>query len=237
MILRRIYLWVLLLVLAGSCSKSPQILVITGGHAYDTTEFIEMFNSLGGFRFDSVSYPRALELLASPKVGQYDLLLFYDYMPDMPLADSAIFQDLTQEGMPMIFMHHALCTFQQWEGYARMVGGKYVMPGYDPDSSLYSGYAHDLELAIEVLDPSHPVTRGIEEFSIHDEGYYNIQIQPEAHPLLGTSHPNCSSWVAWEHRANNSTCLYLMFGHDKLAYRNEHFKQVLQNSIQYLSNP
>ena len=228
---------VILVITASSCSKSPEILIITGGHAYDTTEFFEMFHSLEGISFDSVSHPAALEMLSSPEIRKYDLLLFYDYLPDMPLADSAVFQDLTQQGMPMIFMHHALCTFQAWEGYQQMVGGKYVMPGYDPDSSLHSGYADDLDLKIEVLDPSHPVTRGIGEFVIHDEGYFNIQINQEVHPLLGTSHQHCAPLVAWINQCQQSTCLYLMFGHDKLAYVNEHLKLLLQNAIQWLSNP
>ena len=231
---RMLYLWILLAV--AGCSNTPEVLVITGGHAYDTTEFFEMFHSLENIRFDSVSHPAALELLSSPEIGKYDLLLFYDYLPDMSLADSLVFQDLTLLGMPMIFMHHALCTFQKWDGYQQMVGGKYVMPGYHPDSSLHSGYAHDVDLKIEVLDPNHPVTRGISEFVIHDEGYYNIQINQEVHPLLGTSHPYCASQVAWENQANNSTCIYLMFGHDKQAYVNEHLKLLLQNSIQWLSN-
>jgi len=229
------YLGILLAMAA--CSKTPEILVITGGHAYDTTEFVEMFQSLEGLAFDTVSYPTALDLLSSASVGKYDVVLFYDYMPDLPLADSLVFQDLTLMGMPMIFMHHALCSFQRWDGYASMVGGKYVMPGHHPDSSLHSGYAHDLDLKIEVLDPSHPVTSGIGEFVIHDEGYYNIQISPEAHPLLGTQHPYCASRVAWENRWNKSTCLYLMFGHDKQAYAHSSLKLLLENSLHYLAKP
>lgn len=235
MMLKLIYM-VMLVALLG-CSKSPEVMVILGGHEYDTTEFWEMFHSLEGISFDSVSHPAALELLSSSKVAQYDLLLFYDYIPDLPLEDSTIFQELARLGMPMIFMHHALCTFQQWDGYQKMVGGKYVMPGFHPDSTLYSGYAHDLDLKIKVLDPTHPVTRGIGEFVIHDEGYYNIQINEGVHPLLGTSHPNCAPLVAWENHWLNSTCLYLMFGHDKEAYANESFKLLFQNSIQYLLDP
>lgn len=228
-------LYLCFLLAAAGCSSSPEVLVITGGHAYDTTEFFEMFQSLEGIHFDSASHPLAMELIASPEVRKYDLLLFYDYQPDLPLSDSAVFYQLTQQGMPMIFLHHALCSFQQWEGYGQMVGGKYVMPGTDPDSSLYSGYAHDLDLNIEVLDRSHPVTRGIDEFVIHDEGYFNIQINGMAHPLLGTSHPECAAVVAWENQKHNSPCIYLMFGHDKQAYANENLRTLLRNSIQYLS--
>ena len=102
---------------------------------------------------------------------------------------------------------------------------------------IVGGHEYDIDLKIEVLDPTHPVTRGIGEFMIHDEGYFNIQINEEVHPLLGTKHPNCAPQVAWINQCNRSTCLYLMFGHDKVAYENEHFKLLLSNSIQWLSNP
>ena len=111
MMLRLLY--ILILVVVAGCSKSPEVLVIVGGHEYDTTEFFEMFHSLERISFDSVSHPAALELLSSSKVGQYDLLLFYDFIPDMPLTDSVLYLKLTRLGMPMIFMHHAICTFQQ----------------------------------------------------------------------------------------------------------------------------
>jgi type 1 glutamine amidotransferase len=231
---KSLFLWVLL-VLAG-CSKGPEVLVIVGGHAYDTTEFYEMFHSLEGIHFDSVSHPAALELISSPRVENYDVLLFYDFLPDMPAENSSIYTDLTRKGMPMIFMHHALGTCQEWEGYGQMVGGKYIMPTHEKDSSLHSGYEHDLDLTIKVLDPEHPVTRGISEFTIHDEGYYNILMHDAVHPLLGTSHPHSAPVMAWENLYQNSTCLYFMFGHDKLAYSNESLKLLLENSIQYLSN-
>ena len=118
-----------------------------------------------------------------------------------------------------------------------MVGGTYVMPGYASDSGQLSGYAHDLDLEIEVLEPSHPLTRGISDFIIHDEGYDHIRINREVNALLGTHHPQCAPLVAWENRWQNSTCLYLMFGHDKQAYANEQFRRLLENGIHYLYKP
>ena len=229
---------VLILLAVGlfSCNQTPKVLVIVGGHEYDTTEFFEMFHSLEGIVFDSVSYPQAMDLLQSNKTDDYDLLLFYDFIPDMPLNDSNAFIHLTTQGKSMLFLHHAICTFQEWDGYKEIVGGKYMMPGYHADNSLHSGYRHDIDLPITVIDHSHPVTTGVEDFIIHDEGYSNIQISKEIHPLFGTSHPDCSPLVGWVSQANKSTCLYLMFGHDKLAYNNESLLQILNNSIHWLAD-
>lgn len=235
MISRGIYLWTLVAVIG--CARSPEVLVITGGHAYDTTEFYKLFESMEGIHWDSISHPAALDLLSSTGASRYNVLVFYDYVPDLPPEDSVIYLNLGRQGMPMIFLHHALCNFQSWEGYRQMVGGTYVMPGYASDSGRLSGYAHDLDLEIRVLDPTHPVTSGISDFSIHDEGYDHILINNGVKAILGTQNPQCSPVVAWENRWLNSTCLYLMSGHDKQAYSNEHFQRLLQNSIQYVYKP
>lgn len=219
-----------------SCTQTPKVLLIVGGHDYDTTEFFQMFYSMEGIAFDSASHPGVMKILQSEEVDSYDMLLFYDFIPDMPLKDSAVFINLSKQGIPMLFLHHALATFQGWEGYQEMVGGKYVMPGFTTDTTLLSDYKHDIDLRIKVMDQVHPVTKEINEFVIHDEGYSNIRMQEGIHPLLGTSHPDCAPLTGWVNHYNQSTCLYLMFGHDKHAYANASFQQLLQNSIHWLTN-
>jgi len=219
----------------SGCNKPRHVLVITGGHAYDTTEFFEMFTAMEGIFFDSISHPAVTGLLNSERVHSYDLLLFYDFRPDPPLEDTTIYLQLARQGIPMLFLHHAVCSFQRWDGYRKMVGGRYVMPGYTSDTSLLSDYRHDLILRIEVLDRNHPVNSGVNDFTIHDEGYTNIQVEEGIHPLLGTSHPDCHPLVGWVNRHEQSTCLYLMMGHDKNAYQNETFQQLLENSIRWLA--
>lgn len=228
----------IILAVAGliSCKQNPKVLLIVGGHTYDTTEFYEMFHSMEGIKFDSVSYPQAKNLLRSNKTDEYDLLLFYDFIPDLPLNDSNVFIRLTEQGKPMLFLHHAICTFQDWDGYKEIIGGKYLMPEYHTDTSIHSGYRHGIDLPITIVDRSHPVTNGIEDFIIHDEGYSNILISSDVHPLFESSHPDCSPLVGWVNQANHSTCLYLMFGHDKHAYNNESLHQILNNAIHWLAD-
>ncbi len=225
------------IILLTACSKNPvSVLLVTGGHNFDTLEFFQLFRSMEEFAFDSVSHPEAMELLSSGKRDFYDLILFYDYVPDMEPKDSVIFLTLARQGKPMLFLHHSLCSFQKWEGFKQIVGGKYVMPGYSSDTSSFSDYRHDIDLSIEVLDPTHPVCSGIDNFTIHDEGYSNILLEDQIHPLFGTDHPDCSPVVGWVNRFDRSTCICLMFGHDKQAYANESLKMILRNSIQWLGN-
>jgi lysophospholipase L1-like esterase len=215
--------------------NTPRVLVIVGGHSYDTTEFYDMLGDLAGFHFDSISHPDAGKMLASEHVYSYDAVMFYDFITGMPLKDSSIYLNLARRGMPMLFLHHAICTFQQWEGYGDLVGGKYLVEGFGNDPSKLSDYRHDLDLEINVLDRRHPVTRGLEDFTIHDEGYSNLWIRDGLTPLLGTDHPDCSDLVGWVNRFDQSTVVYLIFGHDRQAYVNESFHQLLENALSWLT--
>lgn len=226
---------IIFIALLTGCMRPSKVLVVVGGHAYDTLEFYQMFDALDRVEFDSVSHPRAMELLASEQALLYDVLVFYDFIPAMELKDSLVYQNLTRRGLPLLFMHHSLCNFQLWKGYEDMLGGKYVMSDFGEDSLNFSDYAHDLDLNIQVLDPNHRIAKGIEDFTIHDEGYSNIRVSPDIHPLFATAHPQSAPMMGWIHTHQNSSVVYLMFGHDKLAYENESFRQILSNSIHWLS--
>jgi hypothetical protein len=218
------------------CTNPVNVLVVAGGHSFDTTEFFDLYHSMEGIEMDSVFYPEAMEMMQLGKTDAYDVLVFYDYMPNLPEADSSVFQKLTAEGKPLLFLHHALCSFQAWDGYMEMLGGKYVMAGPGVDSSLLSDYQHDIDMDIEVVDSQHPVTQGLQNFSIHDEGYSNITLAPGIRPLLKTDHPDAAPLVGWTGKSDQSSVVYLMLGHDKLAYENPAFKRLLDQSISWLAD-
>ena len=216
------------------CEKPVSVLLVVGGHSYDTTEFLDMFREMKGIRVDTVSHPEAIHQLRSGALENYDVVAYYDYIPDLPQKDSSVYLELLQQGKPMLFLHHAICTFQGWDGYKRMVGGRYVMPEYCTDSTLLSDYRHDLNLDVKVLQPGHPVARGVTDFQIHDEGYSNLWVMEGVLPLLGTNHPDCSPLVGWINPMEKSTSVYLIFGHDRQAYRNVSFRQLVYNSLTWL---
>ena len=218
-------------------AMKPRVLAITGGHSYDTTEFFQTLVSLTEFHFDSIIHPDARRLLASEHAYAYDALLFYDFKKDLPLRDSSIYLNLARRGMPMLFLHHALGTFQGWKGYRELTGGMFVAEEAGMGSEALSGYRHDLDLKISIAERDHPVTRDLEDFSIHDEAYSNLWIREGITPLLTTGHPDCSSLVGWANTFDRSTTIWLLFGHDKKAYENPAFKMLVGNSLSWLTDP
>ena len=60
-----------------------------------------------------------------------------------------------------------------------------------------SGYKHNVDLPIQVVDKNHPVTAGLSDFTLHDETYSNYLVQPDVHVLLKTDHPTSTPALAW----------------------------------------
>ena len=218
-----------------SCTQDIPVLLVIGGHSFDTTEFFDLFASLEGIDHKVAWHPEALDLLGSDQLNDFDVVVFYDFMTELPKEKSEIFDNLAREGKSLFFLHHALCGFQNWEGYGNIVGGSYVGPASGADSSRFSGYRHDIVLDIKIMDQDHPVTRNMEDFQIHDEGYTNLWLKQGLTPLLKTDHPDCDPLVGWTHEYENSTVLYILLGHDKQAYGNPSFKQILEQGINWLA--
>jgi type 1 glutamine amidotransferase len=135
----------------------------------------------------------------------------------------------------MLFLHHALCSFQEWDGFIEMVGGQYVIEENRDRGLPLSAYAHDLDIPVQVVNRDHPVTEGIADFVIHDEGYTHLQMAQGITPLLTTDHPGCASPLGWVNECEGSTIVYLMLGHDRQAYDHPSYRQLILQSLQWLT--
>ncbi len=218
---------------ANPAVTSLKILVVTGGHDFDPS-FFTLFETMEEVRFDTVSQPAANRLLSADLCAKYNAVVFYDMVQEISEDQKEAFREMTRCGIGMVFLHHSLVSYQNWDFFHELVGGRYFERGY-PSPHELSTYKHDLDLDIHVYDAGHPVTRGITDFTIHDEGYGNILVNEGVHVLLSTSHPDCAEKIAWTSHCGHSDIVYLMLGHDANAYRNESFRKLVQNAIFWVS--
>lgn len=213
-------------------SDSIDLLVVTGGHAYDTAEFIQMFESMEGIKAQHALKPDAWKMLEAGEA--FDVIAFYDmWMEPIPDPEKEVFLNEFEKGTGIVFLHHSLASHPEWPEYDQLIGGRYMHPKYIPDSSLWSDFKHDIVLNVKVLDKSHPVTQDMDDFEILDEGYSNTTRLPGVQLLLETSHPDCDRYIGWTHPVQNSKVVYLMGGHDKHAYENPSFRKLVSNAINY----
>lgn len=186
----------------------------------------------------------------NPNTGRPDII---ENKPSQALQDS--FKTLLRRGdKGFVFMHHAIASWvHTWPEYSEVIGGAadWTRPltvrgkTYPP-----SGYREGVAQRITVVDKTHPVMKGVEDFDIIDEVYLCPIFEDAVHPLTRTninnvpeyfrpaqaSHPLGSNMTSWVKTAENSPVVYLQHGHDKAAYTNESFRKILMNAINWTAS-
>lgn len=216
-------------------AQPVKIMLVTGGHSYDTVQFYQMFRSFTGIEYEHFNQPEANHALMDGVAKNYDVLVFYDMWRDISEAEKQAYIDLTREGKPFLFMHHALVSYQGWPEFENLLGGRYIQNDKLPDEEQ-STYKHDVWVEVEIAESGHPVTRGMAGFILFDEVYGNFRVLPGVKPLLKTRHTESTSVIGWENRYNASSILYLQPGHDKHAFESENYRKLILQSIRYLAS-
>lgn len=218
-------------------AQNTTVLVVAGGHSFDTLAFLKMFDQFEGVDYDFMLQPEANRIIVCNQAEGYDVLVFYDMWKEIDQEARDAFIEMTRTGKSMLFLHHALVSYQTWPEFESIIGGRYVQPPKDagvPESAL-STYKHDVWIDVEVVDPAHPVTSGMKNFRLFDEVYGNYRVGNHVKPLLETHHPESTKTIAWENTYNNSRIVFIQPGHDSHAFGDENYQRLLYQSIRYLS--
>jgi uncharacterized protein len=211
-----------------------KILIITGGHEFEPS-FYKIFDAFEDIQYDTISQPHFNEMLNTGITEKYSALVFYDMWQDISETEKRAFVDLLEKGQGMVFLHHSLVSYQHWDEFIDIIGGKYIDTEFYEDPNMKgSTYKEDITLDIEVFNNNHPVTNGISDFSIYDEGYQFIQMIPGIVPLLITSHPDCTPTVAWTNNYRSAKIVYILLGHDHHAHENKNYRKLIRNAISWV---
>jgi type 1 glutamine amidotransferase len=231
---------ILLLLLAGCTHVSfaqqqkIKVLIISGGHGFKHQPFYDVFNSIASITYDTLVQPQANAFIASPDVNRYDVLVFYDMFDSISPVQQERYISLLKKGASMIFLHHALVSYQNWPEFIKIVGGQYhTRPVVVNGDSLHASYEHDVNIPVKVEDKNHPVTRGISNFEILDEVYGGVEILQQVKPLLSTTHPKSMRYLAWINHYGNSDVIYIQLGHGPSGYANPNFRKLIQQAIEW----
>lgn len=230
----------LVLLLIISCSgliqlyaQSQKVLIVTGGKTPDKENFYNLFNK---FEYDTISKPSAFALFGSVKLKDYKAILFYDTYQPINEQEKDNFLKIFENGIGVFFLHHSIVSHQEWGEYEKIVGGKYFHQKYNDEGKIYgpSTYKHDQDFIVKITDKTHPITKGLSNFEIHDETYLNYRVQKNVKILLTTDYRESGEVLGWTHNYKNSRVVFIMLGHDKIAFSNDNFKKLINNTFEYL---
>jgi type 1 glutamine amidotransferase len=220
-------------------TRKIRIVLIHGGHDFQTNDFLRVFKENPDISFQTAEYPQAQAWFAAEKAADYDVLVFYDMWQTISDQAKIDLVNRLKEGKGLVALHHSLASFQEWDEYARIIGGRYHLKKWNQNGVEKAGstYLHDVDFKVRVADPGHPVTQGLQDFAIHDETYGGFEVGSEAHVLLTTDAPTSGPAIGWSKTYGPARVVYIQLGHDRQAYENPNYRRLVRQAILWVARP
>jgi hypothetical protein len=235
-------LGVLLAVAAtGATGKEADLraLLVTGGHAYDQPAFDEMLGALDGVRFTQLAHPdpKVMDLLRPARADEYDAAVLYDSWQEITDEQRAALLELVRSGKGFVVLHHAMCTYDRWPEWHKLVGGHYYLAPATVDGEVRpaSTFHEGVDISVAIADPGHPITKGLGPFTVRDEVYGSYWVSPEAHVLLTTDHPESTPSIAWTSEYGEGRVVCLQLGHGPGVFANATYRELLRRSVLWVA--
>ncbi len=214
-----------------------RVLLVTGGHDFETNQFYQMFRANADITFEAVVHPRAQAKLRPESAKDFDVLVLYDMWQNATDEAKADLVAFLKSGKGLVSLHHSIANYQKWPEWNRIVGGRYylektVVDGVTKPPSIWK---HDVKFRVHVADPNHPVTRGVTDFEIRDETYGLFDMGPESRVLLTTDEPTSAKNIGWAKTYGPARVVYLQLGHDHFAYENPHYSRLVRQAIRWVA--
>lgn len=198
--------------------KAPdgkKLLLLTGGqrehHGYRDQAFY-LANALEDTGRYQVTIVEDAAILETPALKKYDLILVNADRRDPEFKFTRSQQEALlayiEGGHGYVSIHGADNAAPDWlPAWREMLGGVFSHVG-QPDSKVQKG-----SYTIKVVNTSHPITQGLEDFPLEDELYYNLQMQPGVEPLATTDHAGGTWPVAWTRHYGQGRVFHTPLGH------------------------
>jgi type 1 glutamine amidotransferase len=219
----------------AAASGKIRVLVVVGGHDFETNQFHQMFRDNPDVSHRAVTHPNAHALWKADAAKEWDVMVCYDMWQDIAEEAQADLLARLKEGKGLVSLHHSLANYQKWPAYEKIIGGHYnlekrTVNGVERPRSTYK---HDVQFKVQVVNKQHPITRGLEDFEIHDETYGLFDVSAGVDVLLKTQEPTSGPIIAWAKTCEAARVVYLQLGHDHLAYENPNYRKLLAQAIRW----
>ena len=213
---------------------------MTGGHGFKAEPFFKLFDDNPEVAYITVTESNFVDGHTTPGQGaeawdrddlhHFDVVLLYDFQRNMSDAQQARFLALFDQGVGLIVLHHALLSYQQWPEYERIAGGKYLLDNENVGGKITppSTYQGDIDIAVTVVNHDHPVTAGLQDFTLRDEIYRGVRTGADITTLLTAE----GKPLAWTRQEKNSRMVGIIIGHGP-AYADANFQKLLAQSIRW----
>jgi type 1 glutamine amidotransferase len=144
-----------------------------------------------------------------------------DYVWMTPEQEKAVV-DFVHRGGGFLNLHNSMGIYPEDGPYLRLVGGRYI--GHGPLERF----------RVEVVDREHPITRGVENFSVADEQHTPPVDAQRVHLLLrNRSDDGQTAAAGWCYEPGKGRLCHLANGHTREALNHPMYQRLMQNAVRW----
>lgn len=219
----------------GSTETKLGAVVVTAGHGFKEKPFFSIFESFDNVEYERVHLEDGSEIFEDITGWDYDVIVFYNMTQKITPKRRENFLKLLEEGTGVVALHHSIASFQDWPEYEKIIGAKYYLDAATEKGKEHqaSTYKHGVQMKVKVVNKSHSITENMRDFIIEDETYKKCTFANDNKVLLRTEQPSSDGPVCWVRQYKNARICYIQLGHGPSAYRNENYRKLVQNAIEW----
>lgn len=190
-----------------------KVLVLSGGlyHPYERTtpRLVEHLNASGKMAAIATD---ELAALVWDNLQDYDVLALNcvrcwsgeKVATPEPVKDGILRH--VEAGKGLVAIHAAALNFEDWRDYRNIIGGF-----WEQGKSSHGPYEPGIE--IKIVNPDHPITRGVTDFTVHDELYHTLTMTAHVRVLMTTLWEGKIQPMGWTHAYGPARIHYNALGH------------------------
>jgi hypothetical protein len=127
--------------------------------------------------------------------------------------------DFVEAGGGLLTLHNSTGLYPEGGPYLKLLGG------------TYQGHGPLERFRVKVVDPEHPVTRGVSDYEIADEQHTPVPDTSRVHILLESrSDEGVTAAAGWVHEAGKGRVCYLANGHTREAMLHPMYQRLMRNA-------
>ncbi len=218
---------VMCLVGIAASADPVRLLVITGSHPFDA-RFYGLFEGHPNIEWDKKTQSsKPCAAYTEDFAESYDVVLLYDFESTITDEQKKHFEAAFGDGRGLIVLHHALCNHPGWPTFREIGGGQFFFQAQDEHEA--SSFAGNVEVTYTPV--SHPITEGVEAFTVIEEPYKNVYRPENAEPLMTSENPESDEVVAWTTMHEKSRVVTIEPGHGWQIFEDPNYKRFLAQAI------
>ena len=156
----------------------------------------------------------------------YHTTLFYTDVGALTPAQEEGLLAYVRGGGGFFGLHTASASFRANAGYHEMLNG------------IFDGHSPYMEFTVTITAAGHPISRGLQPFTVNDELHYFAHDPGRSQRLMEAFDPTTGATyaMALHHRYGAGRVFYFALGHDAGSHDHPTFREVIRRGVQWTAS-